>query len=127
MSAPRVIQPRTKHDGRFDYRGADFKSVTNPRAYQPRIGGPPLLFATDIRMTILVTLALADGPMRQKNLWRHIGKKAKTALYPLVENGLVAMWSIGPNNKFVALDPCHPAAEPLTGCGRMGDRTRQSR
>ncbi len=30
--------------------------------------------------------------MRQKNLWKHIGKSAKTALYPLVERGLVAMW-----------------------------------
>ncbi len=48
-----------------------------------------VLFATDIRMTILVTLALASGPMRQKNLLNHIGKSAKTALYPLVERGLV--------------------------------------
>lgn len=97
----------------YDYRNDGVRAVAKPRAYQPRVGGPPLLFATDVRMTILVTLALARGPLRQKNLWKHLGKLAKTALYPLVERGLVAMWRLGPSNVYVALDPCHPAAQPL--------------
>jgi hypothetical protein len=83
------------------------------KAGEVHIGGPPLLFATDIRMTILVTLALADGPIRQKNLWKHIGKSSKTALYPLVKYGIVAMWGNSRSCQCVALDPCHPAADAL--------------
>ncbi len=48
----------------YDYRNDGVHAVAKPRAYQPRVGGPPLLFATDIRMTILVTLALARRPLR---------------------------------------------------------------
>jgi hypothetical protein len=59
---------RRGKEHRYDYRHAAVQGVPNPRAYQPRVGGPLLLFATDIRMTILVTLALAGGSMRQKNL-----------------------------------------------------------
>jgi hypothetical protein len=103
--------PRYKNN--YDYRFGVECATDTPRAYQPRAGGPPLLFATDIRMTILVTLALAGRPLRHKSLWHHLGKSAKTSLYGLVDRGIVTMWDIGPSKKFVALDPCHPAAEPL--------------
>jgi hypothetical protein len=97
---------------RYDYRAGITCAVGVPRAYQPRKGGPPLLFATDIRMTILVHLALAPGTVRIGWLWKHLGKKAPTALYPLVERRLVAKWRWAPKT-FVALDPSHPAATPL--------------
>jgi hypothetical protein len=63
-------------------------------------------------MTILVHLALTPGTVRIGWLWKHIGKKAPTALYPLVERGLITKWTWGAKT-FVALDPCHPAAVPL--------------
>ena len=116
MTTPRIVLGSRRPAGnehKYDYKGKGVQAVEQPRAYQPRVSGPPLLFATDIRMTILVTLALAGGPMRQKNLWNHIGKSAKTALYPLVERGLVSMWRLNASKVYVALDPCHPAAEPL--------------
>ena len=119
MTTPRIIpgvRTRVRNEHKYDYKGKGVQAVEKPRAYQPRVSGPPLLFATDIRMTILVTLALAGGPMRQKNLWKHIGKSAKTALYPLVERGLVSMWRLNASKVYVALDPCHPAAEPLRLC-----------
>ena len=96
MSTPRCIP---QNDGsrrskdKYDSQREAVQPVENPRAYQRRTGRP-LLFAADIRMTILVTLALAGGPMRQKNLWKYIGKSAKTALYPLVERGLVSLWRL---------------------------------
>jgi hypothetical protein len=117
MSSLRTVSAsnstRNPNEHRYDYKHLGVQAVERPRAYQPRVDGPPLLFATDIRMTILVALALADGPLRQANLWKHIGKSAKTALYPLVKHGLVAMWSLNRGRKYVALDPCHPAAVPL--------------
>ena len=103
---------RNDRSRRYDYRRGVSYADDVPRAYQPRKGGPPLLFATDIRMTILVHLALAPGTVRIGLLWKHMGKRASTALYPLVERGLVMKWTWGPKT-FVALDPCHPAAEPL--------------
>jgi hypothetical protein len=109
---PQENRPPVGPMNKIDYR-LGVPGVENPRSFQPRAGGPPLLFGTDIRMTILVNLALAAGPIRQSNLWRHMGKKAKTALYPLVKSGLVVMWQLDSNKKFVALDPCHPAAEQL--------------
>jgi hypothetical protein len=104
--------PWRKRCHRYDYRKGVTCANGVPRAYQPRKGGPPLLFATDIRMTILVHLALAPGTVRIGWLWKHLGKKAPTALYPLVERGLVMKWKWG-GKTFVALDPCHPAATPL--------------
>jgi hypothetical protein len=66
-------------------------------------------------MTLLVALAMG-GPMRPYTVWRNIGKKAPTALDGLIERGLVYRWSISYTRAFVALDPAHPAAAPLTGC-----------
>lgn len=102
-----------KEGTRYNYRAGVEYAKGVARAYQPRKGGPPLLFTSDIRMTLLVNLALADGPVRQVHLWRHLGKRCPTALYPLIEHGLVSQWALSRARVFVALDPCHPAAQPL--------------
>jgi hypothetical protein len=105
------MQQRRRFE-RYDYRSGVKCAVGVSRGYQPREGGPPLLFATDIRMTILVHLALAPRTVRIGWLWKHLGGKHPTALYPLAERGLIMKWKLG-RKTFVALDPCHPAAEPL--------------
>jgi hypothetical protein len=102
-----------RRDFRYDYRSGVQYAVGTPRSYQPRKGGPPLLFATDIRMTLLAHLALSAGPMRQVWLWRHLHKRAPLALYDLVERGLVAKWNQSTCASFIALDPAHPAAPEL--------------
>lgn len=96
----------------YDYRQGIEYAVGAPRAYQPREGGPPLLFLTDIRMTILVHLALAPTPIRCCWLWKHLGKSCKTALYPLIETGLVVKWRAS-GATYIALDPAHPAAHEI--------------
>lgn len=103
---------KTSNKGRYDYRMGVEYATSVPRAYQPRKGGPPLLFATDVRMTILVHLALAPSPVRPAWLWRHIGRRSHLALYPLIERGLITSWKVN-GATFIALDPCHPAAYEL--------------
>lgn len=61
-----------RSDGRFDYR-AGIISSDKPHGSQPRVDGPPLLFTTDARMTLLVTLALTGRPVRPGSLWRVLG------------------------------------------------------
>ena len=94
----------------YDYRAGRPKGGDVPRGYQVRTEGPPLLFMTDLRMTILVTLALADGVLRVENLWRHLGKKNVGCLRDLHESGLVCKWKLGRGQAYAALDPAHPAA-----------------
>lgn len=84
-----------------------------PRSYQPRRGGPPLLFATDARMTILIGLALSGGAMRLNRLWAFTQRKNIGCVASLVANGLVATWRLGRSETHVALDPAHPAAKAL--------------
>ena len=103
---------RTASDHKTDYRKGIRYARRVPVSYQPRKGGPPLLFATDVRMTILVHLALAPGPVRPSWLWRHLKKGSPTTLKDLVARGLVSRWRLGPK-AFIALDPCHPAARSL--------------
>ncbi len=102
----------TQSDGRYRHWTGKVPPVERPRNYQRRIGGPPLLFATDIRMTLLVTLALG-GTMRPMTLWKTIGKKAPVVLDGLIESGLVVRWKLNWRHAYVALDPGHPAAAPF--------------
>lgn len=104
---------KKRNSSRYDYRYGIEPAKGVPRACQPRAGGPPLLFATDVRMTVLVTLAQAGGPLRVKNLWRHIKRKNVGCIHGLVERGLVVRWYLSPSEVYVALDPAHPAAEEL--------------
>ncbi len=99
--------------GRYDWREGIDVAIGAPRAYQPRRGGPPLLFSTDLRMTILVTLAQVEGPARCADLWVHIGRKNYGCLRGLKSRGLIAMWRLGKQGTFAALEPAHPASEPL--------------
>lgn len=102
-----------RSDGAIDYKRGIQYAKGRPRGYQPRKGGPPLLFATDVRMTILVTLALAKGPMRAKDLWRHIGRKYVGCATKLSTDGLICKWAAGKNEVYLGLNPAHPAAKPL--------------
>lgn len=99
-------------NGRYDWEQGVEVAEGRPRAYQPRAGGPPLLFATDVRMTILATLAEATGPLRCVDLWRTIGRKNFGCLTGLVQRGLVAKWRLG-NFAYVSLESTHPASTPL--------------
>ena len=109
-----MANPRSGYraNGRLDYREGII-AVQKPRGSQPRLGGPPLLFTTDARMTLLVTLALSKGAVRPASLWRTIGRKQKETLARLIQAGLVASWSLSHSQRFVALDPAHPAATEL--------------
>lgn len=128
----RVLPPGTakkNENRRYDYRHGIEYATSVPRGYQPREGGPALLFATDARMNILVNLALASSPVRPAWLWKHMGRRSHLALYPLIENGLVASWKVK-GATYIALDPCHPAArevgEMLLVIARMYGFTRMS-
>ena len=103
---------KTRADGAYRHWTGKVPAVERPRNYQRRIGGPPLLFATDIRMTLLVTLALG-GTLRPKTLWETIGKKAHVVLDGLIAVGLVVRWKNSRSIAYVALNPAHPACEPL--------------
>lgn len=105
-------KPLYRSNGRLDYR-AGIYAVEKPMGPQPRLGGPPLLFTTDARMTLLVTLALSGRPVRPVSLWRTLGRKQKETLALLVRSGVVAAWSLSVSKRFVALDPAHPAAAEL--------------
>lgn len=110
----RVVSPKPayRRKGQYDYRRGVSYAITPARGYQPRKDGPPLLFATDIRMTLLVNLALASSAVRPCWLWSHIGRKCHTALCDLIARGLVFKWG-SRKRTVVALDPCHPAAREL--------------
>jgi hypothetical protein len=97
----------------IDYRKPIKYAQSVPRAYQPRQGGPPLLFGTDMRMTVLITLAMANGPMRCARIWRHIRRTNKGCLHELTRIGIATAWEISYGCAFAALDPAHPAAVPM--------------
>jgi hypothetical protein len=107
------MAPKLAYRDRYDWRQGVEPATHAPRSYQPRSGGPPLLFATDIRMTILVTLALADSPLRCADLWRHIGRKNVGCLRELSRRGLVAKWRAGYREAYATLESAHPAAQAL--------------
>ena len=106
------IFKKIRSNGTYAHWTGKVPAVEHPRNYQRRIGGPPLLFATDIRMTLLVTLALG-GTLRPTTLWETIGKKTHVALDGLISSGLVVRWKKGRNIAYVALNPGHPACQPL--------------
>lgn len=89
------MSPKLAYSERYDWRLGVEPAKKRPRAYQPRAGGPPLLFATDLRMTILVTLALAKRPLQCADLWRHIGRRNFGCLRDLAKRGLIARWNVG--------------------------------
>lgn len=103
-----------KASGAYDYRtnGVEY-AISKPVAYQPRLGGPPLLFVSDVRATLLVTLALHGGSIRLQRLWEHLGARPRGALIDLVDTGLVTMWRLSRGKVFAALDPAHPAAPSI--------------
>ncbi len=102
------MSPKLAYSERYDWRLGVETAAKRPRAYQPRAGGPPLLFATDVRMSILVTLALANRPLRCADLWRHIGRRNFGCVRDLARRGLIACWQVG-RATLVALEPNHPA------------------
>jgi hypothetical protein len=105
---------RPKSHTWLDYRKAIRYASVAPRSQQPRLGGPPLLFATDARMTILVTLAVAGGPILVPQLWKHLGVKTmRSCLCGLESMGLAIRWHARGRAKFVSLDPDHPVAAEL--------------
>ncbi len=106
------MSPKLAYAERYDWRLGVEPAKGRPRAYQPRSGGPPLLFATDVRMTILVTLALAKVPLRCTELWRHIGRKNFGCVRGLTKRGLIARWRSA-RATYVALEPAHPAHDSL--------------
>jgi hypothetical protein len=106
------MSPKLTYSERYDWRLGVEPAKGLPRAFQPRRNGPPLLFATDIRMTILVTLALAEYPIRCRDLWRAIGRRNFGCLADLARRGLAAKWKSG-RHAYVALEPAHPAADSL--------------
>jgi hypothetical protein len=59
---------------RHDYRKGLYFATEAPRCYQPRQDGPPLIFGTDARATMLVHLAIASGPSRLYKLWESLGR-----------------------------------------------------
>lgn len=87
--------------------------VETPRSFQARRNGPPLLFLTDVRMTILVLIATADCPVRHLELKRDLMERGHSAIEPLVQSGLIISWKPSRKSKVYALDPAHPAHEPL--------------
>ena len=107
------MSPKLDYRDRYDWRKGIETAKRAPRSYQPRSGGPPLLFATDVRMTILVTLALATAPMRCADLWRHIGRKNVGCVRELAKRGLIAKWRLGYRETYVALEPSHQASASL--------------
>ncbi len=107
------MAPKLAYRDRYDWRQGIEPAIRVPRSFQPRKDGPPLLFATDARMTILVTLALAKRPMRCADLWHHIGRKNVGCLRELAKRGLVAKWRVGYREVYAALEPSHPTAQSL--------------
>ena len=107
------MSPKLAYSGRYDWRLGVEPARGRPRAFQPRLGGPPLLFATDVRMTILVTLAMMGHPIRCADLWRAIDRRNFGCLADLVRRGLVAKW-YHRAHAYVALEPAHPAHVSLT-------------
>lgn len=100
-------------DGSIDYRYGMPYARKRPKGYQARKGAPPLLFATDIRMTVLVTIAQARGPIRCMELWSHIGRKYVGCVRDLDARGLICKWALRKDEVYAALNPVHPAAAPL--------------
>jgi hypothetical protein len=105
---------RIRPNGCYNWRDVWNHGVRQPRAWQARADGPPLLFATDMRMSILVTLALAGGMMRRYHLVQYSGGGTyNSALDKLVDDGLVAALTITRKKVLYGLDPAHPAAIPI--------------
>jgi hypothetical protein len=105
---------RLRSDGRYNWRDVTDLGVERPTAWQVRAGGPPLLFATDMRMSILVTLAAAGGMIRRYRLMQCTRSgKCNTALETLIEHGLVARLRLSRSEVLLGLDAAHPVSVPL--------------
>jgi hypothetical protein len=96
----------------IDYRrGLDY--AIGRRNSQPRGDGPPLLFKTDVRASILCMLALAGRPMRFSEIRASVQKSCVYALRELTRSGLVKRAAFAKNVVYFDLDHSHPAASEL--------------
>ncbi len=99
--------------GLIDWRAGGIRHA-NPTTYQARVDGPPLLFMTDIRMSILVTLALSLVPYRPRDLKRALRvSNIDPCVTALVSSGLIASWYGKCGARYLSLDPCHPCYDGL--------------
>lgn len=98
--------------GWIDYRrGLDY--ACRKKNLQPRADGPPLLFKTDTRASILCVLALSGRPMRQDEINTSVQRQCSVALTRLAEVGMLAKCVVGRKELYYDLDWAHPAAEEL--------------
>lgn len=95
-----------------------------PRCTQSRLGGPPLLFKTDARATVLAHLAIANGPTRSMDLSQHLRRNHSKSVYTilltkLANEGLISKWKLPalPGERacrvYYDLNPAYPGAREL--------------
>jgi hypothetical protein len=102
-----------KRSGLIDWRNGGILHKS-PRAFQGRVDGPPLLFMTDVRMSVLATLAVSATPYRHCRLEELLGiPNLNPVVRDLVNSGILTTWAPKRSVKLLALDPCHPCYEPL--------------